>query len=70
MIVMGPHPIRGTARESAGSVGFSVRMRSSVPVLSVHAGHGPLALCADDLPCDPPLEGSIAGDARYAWHAA
>jgi nucleotide-binding universal stress UspA family protein len=70
LIVMGLHPIRGGARESAASVGFSVRMRSSIPVLSVHAGYGPLALCADDLACEPALEGSMAGDARYAWPAS
>jgi nucleotide-binding universal stress UspA family protein len=70
LIVMGLHSVRGTGRASAGSAGFSVRMRSSIPVLSVHAGNGPLVLCADDRLCEPPLEDSIAGEASYSWHAA
>ena len=72
MIVVGLHPMHGTARVSAGSgsVGFSVRMRSSIPVLSVHAGYAPLSVRADDVLCEQPLESSIGESASYSWHAA
>jgi len=38
LIVMGLHPARGRARVFGSGVGCRVRLRSSIPVLSVHAG--------------------------------
>ena len=60
LIVMGLHSDGGGIRVSASGVGCAVRLRSSIPVLSVRASDPQLALHADDLLYEPSLECSMS----------
>jgi nucleotide-binding universal stress UspA family protein len=58
LIVMGLHPTRRQARV-LGGVGSAVRLRSSIPVLSVRVSDGRLPLIADDLSYESPRESEM-----------
>jgi nucleotide-binding universal stress UspA family protein len=60
LIVMGLHSDGGGIRVSASGVGCAVRLRSSIPVLSVRASDPRLTLHADDLLYEPSLECSMS----------
>jgi nucleotide-binding universal stress UspA family protein len=60
LIVMGLHSDGGGVRVSASGVGCAVRLRSSIPVLSVRASDPQLTLHADNLLDEASIDGSMS----------
>ena len=69
LIVMGLHPDRSGTRVSSSGVGCAVRLRSSIPVLSVRAKDSQLTLDADDFLREPSLECSMPAFSAWADRA-